>query len=173
TWLRGEQSGRWALILAFAHGMQAFDQSFVPSQILDAELCFFPSGFPLRALVKSRVDSNAIIDSMNAYADSDEFLDEFSKALSQNPWIDAIPAAISQVKANMQSNGQLVLIDARNNILPLSITGGVEWQILALTGGHSFSIFGEWNGESLLPLSILCRSKFYRLDLLRVTADVT
>lgn len=173
TWLRGEQSGRWALILAFAHGMQAFDQNFVPSQILNAELCFFPSGYPLRALVKTRVESNATIKSMNAYSSSSEFLDEFSRALAQNPWTDAIPVAISGLQANMQPDGQLVLVDAEKNVLPLSITGGVEWQMLALTGGHSFSIFGEWNGESLLPLSILCREKFYRLDLLRVAADVT
>ena len=39
--------------------------------------------------------------------------------------------------------------------LPLADSGDTAWKLLALSGGRPVQAFGEWNGESLLPLSIV------------------
>ncbi len=54
NWLWGQTTGRAALVLSFAAGNQPLDVSLVPGTGIDAELVFFPSSWPLRALVKER-----------------------------------------------------------------------------------------------------------------------
>jgi hypothetical protein len=54
TWLYGQDSIQWALILAFAHTGQPLDTSMLAGTALDAELVFFPGLAPPRALVKQR-----------------------------------------------------------------------------------------------------------------------
>src|SRR5688572_15905816 len=55
TWLFGCNTKRAALCLSFSAGAnQPLDVSLVPGTIVDADLAYFPSAFPLRALVKDR-----------------------------------------------------------------------------------------------------------------------
>ena len=164
TWLRGEQSRRWALVLSFAFGMQPLDVSLQPGFVIDAELCFFPSASPLRALVKKRSELMQPLHRFSAYKNADEFLQAFAVELGLNPWLEILPIAVDNVVAGKNSSGQFFLIDSENSIIPLGISHGVEWQILAITGGHPFSIFGEWNGENLLPLSLLVNGQLHRID---------
>jgi hypothetical protein len=37
------------------------------------------------------------------------------------------------------------------------------WKLIALSGGNSMDIFGEWTGESLVPLSACVEGKFVNL----------
>src|SRR5262249_13989508 len=54
TWLYGQTSGEWALVLPFAHASQPLDTSLLSGASLEAELVFFPGLAPRRALVKQR-----------------------------------------------------------------------------------------------------------------------
>jgi hypothetical protein len=165
TWLRGEKTKRWALILSFAHGVQPLDITFMPGEKMDAELVFFPGRVALRALVKEKSEnSKESLFGFASYNNADEFLDDYSEALSLNPWLDIHPVAIEQVIAFMNNEGDFCLVDQERNLIPLISRGGIEWLILSITGGQAFTIFGEWNGEKLLPLSIFCSGKFSRLD---------
>ena len=60
TWLWGKQTQQKALILNFAHGSQPLDTSLVPGSCINAELVFFESAYPLRAIVKSQDVENQI-----------------------------------------------------------------------------------------------------------------
>jgi hypothetical protein len=164
TWLRGEQTGQWALVLSFAFGMQPLDVSLQPGFVIDAELCFFPSAAPLRALVRKRSEVVQSLNRFSAYKNADDFLQAFAVVLGRNPWLEILPVAVENVLAGKNSSGQFFLVDRENTIIPLGISSGVEWQILAVTGGHPFSIFGEWNGDHLLPLSLLVDGQFFRID---------
>jgi hypothetical protein len=165
TWLRGEKTKQWALVLSFAHGMQPLDISLMPGERMEAELVFFPGRVALRALLKEKTESSrASLDRFSAYRNADEFLDDYAKALSLNPWLDIHPASIEQVSAFVSKDGEFRLIDSERNLIPIINRGGIDWLILAITGGQPFTIFGEWNGDRLLPLSIFCAGKFNRLD---------
>ena len=54
TWLIGVESRRPALCLSFAVANQSLDLSLVEGTLLDATLAFYPSGAPLRAMVRER-----------------------------------------------------------------------------------------------------------------------
>jgi hypothetical protein len=51
-----------------------------------------------------------------------------------------------------QHNGQWFVIDTQHSALPLYIQGDV-WPLLALSGGHPITVFGEWDGYVLTLLS--------------------
>jgi len=53
TWLRGERSGRWAMLLSFAAYQQSLDDSFAVGTVVHADLHRYPGG-SLRALAGRR-----------------------------------------------------------------------------------------------------------------------
>lgn len=50
VWLRGQNSGRTALLMDFSHGGKHFEQSFVVGSLTDMTLAFYPGAVPLRAI---------------------------------------------------------------------------------------------------------------------------
>lgn len=164
TWLRGENTKQWALVLSFAYGMQPLDVSLQPGCALEAELVFFPAALKLRSLVKTRAESALPLKSFVACATAEEFLEEYASSLSLNPWLESFPVALDNVTAGQTADGRFMIVDREKTVIPVSITDSTRWQMLAFTGGHSFSLFGEWNGESFLPLSLMKNGFFARLD---------
>src|SRR5262245_16766663 len=69
-WLLGDQSGRAALILHFAHAQQPLDASFITGSAIEAELVFFPGAYPLRAIVKDRYGAPAQPERISGYANA-------------------------------------------------------------------------------------------------------
>ncbi|MCG7860029.1 SWIM zinc finger family protein, partial [Flavihumibacter sediminis] len=54
SWLYGLQSGKYALVLQFIVRGQGLQFSLSTGVLLQAELVYFPSAAPLRALIKSQ-----------------------------------------------------------------------------------------------------------------------
>ena len=54
VWLRGQRTGRAALVLSFAAAGQSLDDSLAVGADADADLVFYPAAVPLRALVAAR-----------------------------------------------------------------------------------------------------------------------
>jgi hypothetical protein len=49
-------------------------------------------------------------------------------------------------------HGQWWLRDPQNQAIPIAIQGEI-WPLLALSGGHPVTVFGEWDGQQLTILS--------------------
>jgi hypothetical protein len=160
TWLRGVCSRQWALVLSFAHGNQPLSLSLPCGYSFEGELAFYPAAFKLRALLKARLESPVALSSFIAYKSVAEFLEEYSSALALNPWLESFPVAVDNVVAGWGPAGQFMIIDCQNAILPVGITDGDRWQIMALTGGHPFSLFGEWNGRTLRLLAVMAGGNY-------------
>jgi hypothetical protein len=154
TWLFGANSKRAALCLSFSAGPnQAFDVILAPGTIVDAELTFFPSAFPLRALVKQRHGAaepgaaefpHATIASANSFA---------AAAFSANPWLERIPFALSAVTPVRRAHGWIVR-DQAGHALTLAMPEMEAWKLVALSGGKPVALSGEWDGETLRPMSV-------------------
>ncbi len=160
TWLRGSVSQRDALILQFAHASQPLDAGWLIGSAIKAELVFFASAYTLRALVKERgavafetppFEMN-IAQSMAAYA----------AALARQPWLERFPMALQNV-IPLRRDEQWIVRDAANLVLPLASNFAKEWELLALSGGHPMQLFGEWDGEVLLPLSVWANGRVVKL----------
>ena len=158
-WLWGKQTQQKALILNFAHGKQPLDTSLVPGSCINAELVFFESAYPLRAIVKTREDEVTQLDTMPGYSNISTMLEEYSQALAKNPWIEQFPVAIGRVIPIKQNDSWFVR-DEEKRLLPLKSRFKNNWQLLAFSGGYPIDIFGEWDGEYFLPLSVWVENRF-------------
>ena len=159
NWLLGKQTQQKALILNFAHGSQPLDISLVPGSCINAELVFFESAYPLRAIVKTREDELTQIDTMPGYSNISNMIKEYSQALAKNPWIEQFPAPIRGV-IPIKQNNQWFIRDEDKHLVPVKSIFKHNWQLLAFSGGYPVDIFGEWDGEYFLPVSVWGNNRF-------------
>jgi hypothetical protein len=161
TWLVGRTTSRRALLLDFAAGSQALEQSVAAGTEFDGELAFYPGGAPLRALVKTRADSRLIQDELGAAADAaiESGLHRYATALGSNPWTNRWPLILAGA-CPVREGSTWRLADASGASLRLkpSFSNGLQlWRLVSASGGaHSqLTILTEWDGEFALPLSAL------------------
>jgi hypothetical protein len=162
-WLWGLESRRPALILGFAHGTQPFDVTLAPGSCLDAELVFFPGAVPLRALIGPRQGATVPMAAMPSFATIAEAVASYSAALSHNPWLEAYPFPLQAV-VPLAGPGGWAVRDRDGHRLAVSPRFTNGWHLLALGGGHPLALFGEWDGESFLPLSAFVDDRVHGLN---------
>lgn len=162
TWLYGIATHTFALLLDFAHGQQPFEQSLLPETCLEAELVFYPSTYPLRALIKTRQESSALPKPPPAIASITEAIATYSKALARCPWLERFPLLLQNMTPRREEQDWL-LQDQQGVVLPLSyrLAATQAWQLLALSGGQPLSVFGEWDGRFLTVLSVWIEDSYY------------
>lgn len=151
VWLQGIVSDRHAMLLDYAHGAPRFEQAYLPAASLRMTLAFFPGNSPLRAVV---VDGPQLLAERRSPVAMtlDAALDTMSCAVAANPWQWPQPLLLGDgVPSKDQSGWCLQDLDRRR--VPLSVGDEDGWQLLAESGGAALSVFGEWDGEALRPLS--------------------
>ena len=179
TWLRGQMSGRWALILSFAAYRQSLDTSLVVGTTVHADLHRYP-GHALRALVgdvhsshdqspKSGADvalsATSAPDLRGGAAGEDEVgrrggsigeaCGEVGRALATEPWLDRVPVLVRA--APTMSAGRWVLTDDTGS-LPLddasrSVRSGLP-MLLAVSAAAPVDLAVEWTPTGLVPLTV-------------------
>ena len=162
TWLLGATSGRSALVLQFAAGPGArFSETFLPGTAFPAELVYWPSAAPLRARVGERHGElqtwSAPLPSLTLEGLGQRFAEE----LARNPFLERTAVMRGPVIPTVDSRRRWWLQDASGAAIRLG--AGERWRLLALSGGHPLSVFGEWDGEVLRPLSTLVEGRLYSL----------
>jgi hypothetical protein len=162
TWLLGARTGRYALVLQFAHGGQPFPSMIIPGTLLAAELAFWPSAWPLRALVRERRSSPTSIGApLPGHPSLAALLDHVATATARQPWLDRFPCAVSGVVPICGGESVWLVRDADGAALPLA--DGEHWRLLALSGGTPVDLAAEWDGEALLPLGVLADGTYHLL----------
>ncbi|MFN8477950.1 MAG: SWIM zinc finger family protein [Kouleothrix sp.] len=162
TWLWGQRSAQPALVLNFAMFNQPLDRSLLPGSALDAELVFFPSAVPLRAVVRERLGLAGGLGDFPGEPYCADALARYATALAQHPWLERSLVALSAGIPAYQA-GSWWLRDQAGDALPLARGFTRGWQLLALSGGAPLAIAGEWDGTALLPLSAWADGEFYVL----------
>jgi hypothetical protein len=161
TWLLGLNSTTFALLLDFAPGQQPFAQTLLPGTGLIAELVFYPSAAPLRALIKTRQEAVQLLKPPPG-TEILEALAAYRQTYAACPWLEQFPLLLQAVVP--VRTGERWLIQGRERaVLPLAerLELRQRWQLLALSGGAPVSLFGEWNGTTLLPLGVWAEDSFY------------
>jgi hypothetical protein len=162
TWLRGETSARDALLLDFAAHGQPLKTNLLPGTSLDTELVFYPSNYPLRAAVRQRHSWPEPCGSPSGHATVESLLDAYAEALARNPWIEVFPALLGGV-VPVRHEGGWIVRDSGGRLLPLSPRLRGAWEMLALSGGSAVTLFGEWDGQHLLPLGVWAEERYSRI----------
>lgn len=151
TWLTGIRSGRVAMILQFAAASVPFGDTFAPATHFEATLAFWPSAFPLRALVHAR--TTVAVAWRDRLPGADSFavcLRQAAHALGCQPWLGRLACVVRGVVPVIGLDDRWSLVDRDRAAVPLAGTG--TWSLLAISGGHPIDVAGEWNGRDLRPL---------------------
>lgn len=168
-WLRGEASGRWALLLSFAAYQQSLEDRLEVGTTVHADLHRYP-GPALRALLGAQHADP--VDLM--FPDEPrvglrrgrppgqtvaEACDEIGRMLVAEPWLDRLPSSVTAAigrTANgwclTDGTGSLPLLDVdergrRSGDDPLAA-------LLASSGGSPIDLTIEWTPHGVVPLSI-------------------
>ena len=163
NWLWGKQSNRLALLLQFAAPGQILDVSLIPGIGMDAELVFFPSAFPLRALVKNQQSAFSQENLFPGYETVLEAHRAYIDAITRNPWIEQFPMSLKSV-IPIEIDSTWGLQDQNGYWLPITQSFKHTWSIFSLSGGNPVLVFGEWNGETFYPLSVFNDERFVPLQ---------
>ena len=164
TWLVGEATGRLALCLSFAAGpQQALDVGLVPGTIAEGELVFYPSAAPLRALAVAPENTATPFAEPAACAHFGNALERTAGWLAGDPWQERLPWLVRGCLP-VQTGADWSLRDGQGAIVPLAKVFAHVWPLVAASGGQPVTVFGEWDGRALLPLSAFAEGRFLSLE---------
>lgn len=159
SWLRGEQSGRRALVLQFSPGKAPFPQQLIAGTVIEAELAFWPSAFPLRAIVRELGSQvGALSTRLPGHESVSALLDDAAYACAAQPWIDRIPCVLRDVVPLPEP---WRVVDREGRALRFACREG--WTLVAQSGGRPFDVVGEWDGRALRPLAVFADERFHQV----------
>ncbi|GAA4443498.1 SWIM zinc finger family protein [Pontibacter saemangeumensis] len=138
-WLYSYQSERFALLLSFYGPGQSPQQALIPGTTVAAELVFYPSAVPMRALVKQQKGTRPVLQPATGQ-DFAALLTKVSDTLAVMPFAVQIPFIGDAVRVVYQ-NQSWHLADASDSTLPLLNPEPDCWRMLAITGGATCTAF--------------------------------
>ena len=150
VWLRGQAHGRTALLLDFSHGGKQFDQSFLPGSLVSLTLAFYPGAAPLRAIAAEApvLSGTAPVPTVPLRA----ALEDMARRVAAQPWLWPLPMLVSDGIPSRKDD-VWYLQTPEGDCLPLELEENDGWRLLAQGGGSPLSVWGEWDGLRLRPVS--------------------
>jgi len=153
TWLLGERE-EVALLLDFAPQGQALPVPLPPGRPFTAAVAFAPSAYAQRATVLGNLEA-AITPLSLPGGTLAELRGQYAAALALNPWLKRIGAFVGPAYLHLDPPQ---LCDAEGHAVPLNMK--VEqhdlWTLLARAETQMQTYFGEWDGQSFLPVETVC-----------------
>ncbi|GGJ89123.1 hypothetical protein GCM10008939_36450 [Deinococcus aquiradiocola] len=140
-----------ALLLDFSAWGRPFPPALPPGQTVQAEVCSAPGTYPQRALLRGE----APVTTASPHGEGltlDALLDRHGAALALNPWLERtahLTGPLHVVPGNpwhaQDGTGRLPLTGSERTL----------YTLLALSGGQPVTVYAEWDGTVLAPLSVL------------------
>ena len=165
VWLLGKNTKLFVLQLDFSFGSMGFPQLWFNGSAYRGEAVFYPSATPLRVVFKN-IESTSLYSQLVGYHNFIDFLNHYSIIIAANPWLPLYPVLWTSVVLVFQQNTFLLVDNDKKQVKITADTEGGDaplWKLLTISGGQPVSVFGEWNGESLRPLSAFAQGEYYNL----------
>lgn len=151
-WLWSLEQQQAALVLQFAAGFQPLAPAWPTGHTFNAEVAWYDSAWPQRIAIKSQTPLAYVQPLPELGFESIEHaLQQQAQALAVNPFLTIFPMLLKNV-VPQQDNQQWYVTDQHHHGLAIQLQGEM-WPVLALSGGHPITVFGEWDGYILTVLS--------------------
>ncbi|QHS61684.1 SWIM zinc finger family protein [Chitinophaga agri] len=152
-WLFGLNCLQPALILQFyARGMSRPQLLLTAGMSIEAELVFFPSEIPLRALIKEPVTNNKLQDTYGMTGWQE--LTTAETALAGKMPVRSERPYIVQQLTPVQHNMKWWLKDRNEEIMPIKDGFRNIWKLLSLSGGHPLDMAILGREQEYEPLGV-------------------
>jgi hypothetical protein len=159
-WLRGQDTGRLAMVLTFARNeygsWQDWDTAkLAPGTRLHASLHFYPGEPPMRAIIGERLGAPVPAKPPVPDRDIDAMLADYAAGIEQDPWLTMWPVALNgtPVPAEPDSGEPWYLVDQAGTALPLAAEQASPWKLLVISDGRPVTVAGEWHPGGLVLLT--------------------
>jgi hypothetical protein len=163
-WLRGLDTGRWAMLLTYAAPGGAWQDPDTarlrPGTELDADLHYYPGQPALRALIGQRRAAPVPAKHPEPPGDIASLLTEWAAGLEADPWLTAWPVLLTGTPVppaaadGVAAGRPWHLVDQAGNAVPLADRESL-WILLAISAGHQVTIGGEWHPDGPGALTAL------------------
>jgi hypothetical protein len=124
--------------------------------VLETELVFYPGAYPLRAVPRAGGSMRPMTAADRSMLPLCRTLREatggYAAALAANPWLEHYPLLLAGVSLSYDQGW--LLYDESEHWQRIRPTFALNEEMLAISGGTSLNVFGEWNGATILPLSV-------------------
>ena len=153
NWLYGIDTNSYALVLQFIIRGQGAQLTLTPGLFMQAELVFFPSLSPLRAIIRQQINTNAISTFKGWFANWNEVAQSETMLNAVLPFRSERPFVLQQLKP-VNYNGQWWLQDAQQKMMQLKNDYKTIWKILAISGGEPVDMAVIGREDSYEPVGI-------------------
>lgn len=154
-WLRGINSGAWAMALSFAAYGQSLDATLPVGSVVHADLFRYPGALGLRVLLGPR-HADSLFDGGDPAAHGvlassvAEACAQVGAAIAAEPWIERYPVCV--LAAPARRGTRWLLTDATGSVPLADGVVGIG-ALLACSGGQPLVITAEWTPYGLVPLT--------------------
>jgi hypothetical protein len=163
NWLYGLKSKQYALVLNFTFQTQQKDVSLLVGTAIEAELVFFQSNYPQRAIIKNRFSSQEM-ESPKFLKNWTEVNDLQANVLSQNPWVERLPLLVGNITP-IYYEDSWILKDVNNQYVTVSpYKDAILWELLACSGGKPLDLFLLKENDTYTPFGFWNEGKYVALS---------
>lgn len=134
-WLYGTASRQYALVLQFVVRGQGSQLTLTPGLLVTAELVFYPSQLPMRALIKQQLATGEM-QSVTGLPGWLQVAETESEASCRRPFRGERPYIIQQLTP-VQYNNEWWLQDSQHNMMQMKNVHKKIWKLLSLSGGKA------------------------------------
>lgn len=162
NWLYGTTTKQYALVLQFSVMSQSMVLNFAPGMVLDAELVFYPSAQPLRALIKSQSAAAVVppISGLSGWQEVAELETAYNSAL---PFSSPRPFLLQQITP-LRYEGRWWLSDSSNRVVQVKEDFREMYKLLSISGGSPLNLAVLGNENCYEPLGILTETHYISLS---------
>lgn len=162
NWLYGTQTDKYALVLQFIVRGQGAGFSITPGMTLNAELVFYESIQPLRALIKKEIQGgeNQLVKPFQNWeqvAEAETILNRSLPFRSERPFIikNITPVQFDNSWWLADENHNLVQLKSKYKYLYtiLSLSGGEPMNMAVLGKENRYEPLGVWNNSHYMMVS--------------------
>lgn len=150
TWLMGTRNavGVPAVLIDYVPvATAATVSSFEVGEVLEAELVFYPSAAPLRAIISSRKPGEAKAVSLPALPLSNA-LSSYDDIRTTQPWLKQWPITVSHTACTRLEKSGLLLGDDEMSV---PVLPRLQDEAVVLGGVEIHSVTGLWDGRFFAP----------------------
>ena len=168
VWLRGLDTGRWAMWLTVAPPGRDLDPTIRPGRTYVCAAQFYPGSGQYRALIEPPLPDPDLPPESDGAPDAVALTRQWggddlaaigaqlADLLAADPWASRLPVVVSGVPVPpAHADDPWRLRDASGRSVPLVEGEGDPWPLVAQAGGEPLQVMGEYDGRRLLPLAVL------------------
>jgi uncharacterized Zn finger protein len=150
-WLFGSNTNRYALLLSYqAFSQSSPDYTFLAGSVIDADLCFYPSAYPLRALVKEN-RGNINQTSYTGLESLSVLENQYSTILSVHPFVDRFPVIVKNL-VPLKDGSHWILMDEKGKYGYIENSFNKKFELLSVSGGKPLDLSLLFDSYRLFPL---------------------